>query len=220
MATPNVLLCDQHSAIRAGEKYVLAGTVKIVGEASHGIESVTLATKLKPHIAIVGGQFPDLEGIVVARKILDFARGTRVIMLSGIDDPKTIDRAVSMHVHGYLTKHTDVGKLAEAVRVVAAGQEWFDDKVKEVLANYSNIPGFGQQDNTLSEREDEVICMWANGDSAKDTGEALGISEKTVARHRDSIRRKLKPWNRNRDVSQTDVTRYVIELGWIRGKDH
>lgn len=219
MATPNVLLCDRHSVVRLGERTALNGTAKIVGEASNGNDAVNLCAKLRPNIAIVGSQFADLDGIPVAAKILALGCGTRVIMVSAVDNPRVIEQMYSLNVHGYITKDTDIQKLPEAVKSVAAGQKWYDEVVSAVMEQFAPCTVWGKPDNTLTEREVEVVYSWAVGDSAKVTAKKLGISEKTVARHRDSIHRKLKGWNRNRDVTQADITRYVQELGWLRGED-
>lgn len=221
MASPiTVLLAEDHAVVREGLCALLnmAGHFAIVGQARTGREAVEMALRLKPEVIVMDIAMPVLNGLQATRQILAANRAARIIVLSAHSDDVYVDQMNHAGVAGFLEKQTSAAILAKAIREVAAGRRFFSPAIarRMYVGQYALGPDglpkpFG---NRLTARESEVIQLVAEGMANKQIGAALGISSKTVEKHRQHLMDKL-------DIHDTaTLTRYAISAGIIESTVH
>jgi len=211
-----VLLAEDHMIVREGLKHLLAieHDVLVVGEASNGHQAVAMTAKLRPDVVIMDIAMPQLNGLEATRQILHDIPGTRILILSAHSDDAYVERVTTLGAAGYLIKQTSAHFLSEAIREVHKGNTYFSpsissrrSKLKHETLNRKGL--FISTTVPLSSREIEVLQLIAEGEANKQIASALGISIKTVEKHRDHLMRKL-------DIHDTaGLTRYAIEAGII-----
>lgn len=211
-----VLLADDHSIVRQGLCALLNadGHFVIVGEARDGREAVALARSLRPQVVLMDVAMPELNGLEAARQIFEFEPLTRVLILSAHADDEYVQRAVAMGVAGFLEKQTSAEILTKAIREVAAGRAYFSPRIarrmKDEAARPRDREGMRRVDAArLTSREAEVLQLVAEGSANKQIAGVLGISIKTVEKHRQHLMDKL-------NIHDTaGLTRHAIATGVI-----
>lgn len=190
-----IVIADDHDMVRQGLESVLMtfDDFEVIGAANSGKSAVEMAHKLKPTVMILDIVMPDLNGIQAACKIKKELPLIGVLMLSMEVSSEYIKTAFQNQIDGYIPKNADVSILADAVRTIARGEKYYDDKVKDYIFKYfvgEESLAVPKIDN-LSEREVQVLKMISEGIPNKEIGEALFISPKTVEAHRNNILKKL-----------------------------
>jgi DNA-binding NarL/FixJ family response regulator len=214
-----VLLAEDHTIVREGLRALLEaqGDIEVVGEAQNGRQAVQLAQRLRPDVIVMDIAMPLLNGMEATRRVLKAVPGTRVLILSGYSDDEYIRQAVLLGAAGYLIKQTSAASLATAVREVQKGNAFFSPAIAERVRSFSDeAPEGGRvpqtNKNTLSSREVEVLQLIAEGKANKQVAAELGISIKTVEKHRQHLMSKL-------DLHDTaGLTRYAIAAGIIESR--
>jgi DNA-binding NarL/FixJ family response regulator len=209
-----VLLAEDHMVVREGFRKLLAAEAdfEIVGEAQTGRQAVALARKLRPDVIVMDIAMPLLNGLEATRQILKAVRGAKVLILSAHSDDAYIEQAIAFGAVGFLTKRTSSQDLARAIREVQAGKTFFSPAITKRL-HAQKLPANGkslrQRVARLTLREMEVLQLVAEGRANKQVAGELGISIKTVEKHRQSLMRKL-------NIHDTaGLTRYAIGAGII-----
>ena len=137
-----LLLVDDHAPFRRSLRYLLEATEDIqVVMASNGIEAVAQARKHCPDVAVVDISMPVMDGIETTRQIKAHCRFTRVMILSILDHPEYVQRAVEVGAVGYVLKDTIGKDLLAAVRALSAGKRFFSPAVAEIAEQYMNRKG-------------------------------------------------------------------------------
>ncbi len=211
-----VLLAEDHAIVRQGLSALLNadGGFKLVGEARNGREAVELAAKLKPGVILMDIAMPVLNGLEATRQILTANPAARVIVLSAHSDDEYIERMREAGVAGFLEKQTSAEVLTKAIREVAAGRGYFSPAIARRLGAAADKPrdreGFVKANGSrLTSRESEVLQLVAEGSANKQVAAELGISIKTVEKHRQHLMDKL-------NIHETaGLTRYAIAHGII-----
>ena len=211
-----VLLAEDHLIVREGFRGLLKGErdIEIVGEAETGRQAVQLARKLRPDVVVMDIAMPQLNGLEATRQILEAFPATKVIMLSAHADDAYVDQANAAGVVGYLIKQTSSHALCEAIREVQKGNTFFSPSVRKHLEQRfeSALSGkkmLKKRGAGLSSREMEVLQLIAEGKANKETASELGISIKTVEKHRQHLMQKL-------NIHDTaGLTRYAVSAGII-----
>lgn len=217
MSVVTVLLAEDHTIVREGLKAVLsmAGGIQVVGEAGDGREAVVLARQLAPDVILMDIAMPLLNGFEATRQIVRDRGTARVLILSAHSDDGYVERAMAMGAAGYLLKQTAGSALVRAIREIAEGRPYFSAAVSRRLDRHARAakahgelrPAAGA--NPLSVREREVLQLIVEGRPNKETADILGISIKTVEKHRQNLMVKL-------DIHDTaSLTRYAIGAGII-----
>lgn len=195
MESIRIVIIDDHDMVRQGIESVI-GTFdefEILGTASSGKEGLRLVEEVQPDLAIVDIVMPDMNGIEVAKKIKRDYEGIKVLMLSMEVSSEYIKSAFQSQVDGYLPKNADITLLVDAIKKIAHGEKYYDEKVKEYIFKFFvgeeslAVPKIEE----LSEREVQVLKLISEGVSNKNIGETLFISPKTVEAHRNNILKKL-----------------------------
>jgi DNA-binding NarL/FixJ family response regulator len=196
-----VLLADDHALVRRGMRALLETepNVRVVGEASEGLEALRLCQDLKPDLLILDIGMPKLNGIDVASRALSVHPSARVIMLSMHADESYVLRSLASGAKAYLLKDGTDEDLLPAVRAVAAGKCFFSPAISSVLAEdyvrQLRERGLDDSYHLLTAREKEVLQLLAAGHSNKDVANLLGVGVSTVETHRANLMQKLSLHN-------------------------
>jgi DNA-binding NarL/FixJ family response regulator len=206
--TTRLLLVDDHKLLREGlRRAVEDAGFDVVGEAGDGEAAVRLAVELRPDLVLMDVTMPVLDGIEATRRLRQSAPETRVVILTMHGEEETVDRALRAGAVAYLLKDCSIDQVAGTLRAVAAGDtDLSADLARTLLAE---LPGTGPAP-VLSQREAEVLQLFADGCSTVEVGQRLYISAKTVKNHLASIYEKLDA----RDRTQAVLT--AVRMGIIR----
>jgi DNA-binding NarL/FixJ family response regulator len=211
-----VLLAEDHMVVREGLRKLLEAEndLAVVGEASTGREAVEMALKLRPAVIVMDIAMPQMNGLEATRQILKAAPGARVLVLSAHSDDAYIESVTALGAAGYLIKQTSAHFLCEAIRDVYRGKTYFSPSLAKRMRHrhQTTLDARGRQKAKsvrLTSREQEVLQLIAEGGANKQIAAKLGISIKTVEKHRDHLMQKL-------DIHDTaGLTRYAIASGII-----
>jgi two-component system response regulator NreC len=211
-----LLLVDDHAVVRSGLRMLLEGEadMEIVGEASSGAEALTAVEELQPDVVLMDIGLPDQSGIDATLAIKQRSPGTAVVALTIHEDEEYFFRMLEAGATGYVPKRAAPEELLTAIRTAAVGEVYLYPSLARLLV--TDYLGQEQQTRStravdgLSEREQEVLTQLAEGASNAEIAEKLGISPKTVARHRENIMHKLGLHSR------TALVKYAIRKGIIR----
>jgi DNA-binding NarL/FixJ family response regulator len=217
MAAPiTVLLAEDHAIVRQGLIALLNadGDFRITGEARTGREAVELALELRPDVILMDIAMPVLNGLEATRQILAATPSARVLILSAHSDDAYIERMREAGVFGFLEKQTSAEILTKAIREVFKGRAFFSPSI---LKRMNSAPAVERGRDglpmavgrRLTSRECEVLQLVAEGSANKQIADVLGISIKTVEKHRQHLMDKL-------GIHDTaGLTRHAIATGVI-----
>ncbi len=177
------LLCDLLRKILQSDWHF-----SVVYSASDAEEGFLLCRKVKPHVAMVDFQLPDGGGPALAKKLTLELPETRILAVSLETTPKTIQNMNESGVHGFVEKTQPLEVLRNALEAVAGGGVYFTPTVMEARRKMSSDPYAFQK--ILSDREQEVLHLIAQGMTSRQVAEKLGLSPRTVEKHRQSVCRK------------------------------
>jgi two-component system, NarL family, response regulator NreC len=210
--TVTVLLADDHPIVRQGLRHLLEAEpdLKIVGEASDGLQAVQLTEKFKPNVLIVDIMMPDLNGLEVLRQVKDRSPATCSIVLSMQSADVYVVEALKAGALGYVLKETGPSELVNAVQQVIGGKRYLSPRLSErlidVLLQTTEELTFDPYE-TLTNREREVLQMAAEGMTTSAIAKRLSISPRTAELHRGRMMDKLGLNN------QTELIRYALKRG-------
>jgi DNA-binding NarL/FixJ family response regulator len=215
----SVLLADDHSVVRQGLQVLLGRDpgIEVVGHAENGKHAVALATRLQPAVIVMDVAMPILNGIQATHLICKRLPNTQVLVLSSFSDDETLRRMILAGAAGYLTKQNATTDLVPAIYEIFRGNSWFSPGVAKRLAQLLTQhpkPGEFRQAAQLTDRENEVLQLIAEGFANKQIAEELSISINTVEKHRQRLMAKLGLHER------AGLTRYALEHGIIEGEHH
>jgi len=210
-----VLIADDQALLRGGFRMILDAQedIEVVGEASDGREALAQARELEPDVVLMDIRMPELDGLEAARELLSGDGSMRVLILTTFDLDAYVYEAMKAGASGFLLKDVRPEQLAEAVRVVAAGDSLLAPAITQrLIAEFvrRRPPGSGRPAELaeLSERELEVLKLIARGLSNAEIASALFVGEATVRTHVTHILSKL----RIRDRVQAVVLAYECGL--------
>ncbi|MCI7480438.1 response regulator [[Pasteurella] aerogenes] len=186
----NVVLIDDHMIVRSGFAQLLAleEDIQVIGEFGSAKETRQNLPRLKPNVCIIDISMPDESGLELLK---DIPSGIHCIMLSVNDSELTVKKALELGAKGYLSKRCSPDELIQAVRTVYAGGVYLMPEltVKLVSSRHSNPI------EQLTKREREICELLILGLDAKEIGEKLNLSFKTVHVHRANAMSKLNVKN-------------------------
>jgi len=190
--TIRVVLADDHPIVRSGIRDLLekAPDIEVVGEANDGTQAFRMVQELVPDVLLLDMEMPGLTGTEVARRLNAAAPSVRILALSAYDDKQYILGMLSSGAAGYLTKEEVPEAIIEAVRGVSRGEEgWVSRRVAARMAAWTRDNDTAK--SPLTERETDVLRLVVAGKTNQEIGAALGISEKTVEKHLESVFSRL-----------------------------
>ena len=211
------MIVDDHPLVREGLKSVIraASNYEVVAEAANGSLALQMVEKHKPDIVLMDISLPDQSGIDLSRQIRERRPKVHIIIVSVHSKTDFIVKAFQAGATGYVVKESAPEKLLQAIETVLAGEYYMDSavsgKVVEKLLQAPSEPVHIKNSNynALTEREQELLVLIAEGLSNDQIAERLFISLKTVKNHRSNIMKKL-------DLHSTyELIRYAARLGVI-----
>jgi DNA-binding NarL/FixJ family response regulator len=198
MTRITVLLAEDHQIVREGFRSLLGHEldIEVVGEAANGREAVQLTRTLRPAVVVMDIAMPLLNGLEATRRIRKSFPDTRVLILSAHSDDVYVDQAILLGAAGFLLKHTSPHILARAIREVQKGNTFFSTSISKRVSGRSlkllaQGGRFQRKSDRLSSREVEVLQLIAEGKPNTQAAAGLGVSFKTVDKHRQHLLSKL-----------------------------
>jgi two-component system invasion response regulator UvrY len=207
MKTIRVLVADDHPLIRAGLRSLVEAQddLVVVGEATSFPELWDTVAASRPDVVLMDLRMPGGTGMDTIRRLRETHPATKILVLSSYPEEAFLLRVIRAGAAGYMHKDGALDQVAEAVRVVAAGDMYVSEEGGRTLARAAR-PGAPALDvNTLSDREFEVLRLLGAGTPAGAVADQLHISVKTVSTYRARIMEKMG------FSSNADLIRYTIE---------
>jgi DNA-binding NarL/FixJ family response regulator len=191
-----VLVVDDHPVLRDGIAAIVGGQpdMTIAGEAANGMEAIERYSALRPDVTLMDLQMPGMEGTDAIRLIRKEFPRARIVVLSTYAGDVEVQRALEAGASGYLLKSGPRAELLDAIRAVHAGRRCIPPAIAVEIAEHLG-------DDTLTERELEVLQKVAAGRSNKIAADELRISEETVKTHIKKILAKLAASDRTHAVT-------------------
>jgi DNA-binding NarL/FixJ family response regulator len=192
-----VLIADDQELVRAGFRMILsaADDIEVVGEASNGLEAVSLARSLTPDVILMDVRMPELDGISATREIVAYggANGPKVVMLTTFDLDEYVYDALRAGASGFLLKDLPAAQLVAGVRTAAAGETLLASVItRRLVEEFTTPPGEPPPGlDELTPRELEVLRYVARGLSNSEIADELIIGEATVKTHVTRMLMKL-----------------------------
>src|SRR6266487_3571452 len=193
-----VLLAEDHQIVREGFRSLLKHErdIEVVAEAETGRQAVQLTRKLRPEVVVMDIAMPRLNGLEATRQIRRDFPETKVLILSAHSDDAYVAQVSELGAAGFLLKQTSSHNLATAIREVQKGNTFFSPAISERLnGRDQKSPGRRgrpkRRINRLSSREVEVLQLIAEGKPNKQVAAELGVTFKTVDKHRQHLMSKL-----------------------------
>ncbi len=208
-----ILVVDDHPVVRAGLVLML-GTqedMEVVGEAGDGQEAVERVKALKPDVVLMDLEMPGLDGLEAIQRITTDSSDARILVLTAYDTDERILQAVQAGARGYLLKGAPRDEIFQAVRIIHGGGSLLQPAVATKLLNRVGDLLRGEREETLTEREMQVLELMAKGYRNKEIARDLCITERTVKFHANILFQKLNVDSRTEAVSQA-LQRGIIKL--------
>jgi len=213
--TTRLLLVDDHAVVRSGLRMLLENErdVQIIGEAGNAMDAIEAATRLNPDVILMDIGLPDLSGIDATREIKKRLPNVAIVALTIHEDEEYFFKMLEAGATGYVPKRAAPEELITAIRAAATGQVYLYPSLAKLLVRdflSADRPAENQIPSDVTKREHEILIHLAEGASNAEIAQALVISPKTVARHRENIMRKLNLHSR------AELVRYAIRKGIIK----
>ena len=210
-----VLIADDHSVVREGVRQLInqEPDMEVVGEAADGLEALEAVRQHRPRVVILDIAMPRVSGVEAVSLIKETAPDTEVVVLSMHSKESMIHRVLESGALGYVLKASPVSNVIDAVRAANKGEYFLSSKIKaEVIGAYVSgrrerppVKGY----DLLSEREQQVFRVLAEGNTTQQIADLLSVSPKTVEKHRSNIMRKLGLKDR------LELVKLAIKIGII-----
>ncbi len=206
-----ILLADDHAILRQGLRALLEiqPDLKVIGEASDGIETVQLVSELRPQVVILDIMMPGLNGLEVTRQIHSLCK---VIILSMYSSEAYVAEALENGASGFVLKEASATELIRSIRAVLNGEQYLShpftkESIQDYIEKEKSVLGgvFGK----LTDRERQVLQMVVEGSTSAEIAKKLHISVRTIELHRAHILHKLELH------SQTELVRFALQHGLI-----
>ncbi|MFD5495065.1 response regulator [Streptomyces sp. NPDC127091] len=197
-----VLVVEDHAVVRSGLVTLLSRElgIRITGQAGDGPAALAEAERLRPDVVLLDIDLPVMDGIAVAAALTAQVPGCRILMLTALDRPGHLGRALAAGVSGYLLKSATLAETADAIRRIAAGGRLVDPRMRDRRA---------AELTPLTEREAEVLRLAATGAHAREIAAELFLSVGTVRNRLSSAVGKLHA------RTLVDALRIAERHGWV-----
>jgi len=192
-----ILIADDHPLFRNGMRTLLSSVpgMEVIGVATNGDETVTMAAELQPDVILMDLQMPGINGIEATRRIVKTNPHIRILVVTMFEDDHSVFTALRAGARGYVLKDADEDEILRAIRAVASSEAIFSPTIAQRLIDFFATPQSAilpQVFPELTEREREILDLIAQGYNNSDIAQRLVLSQKTVANHVSNIFSKLQ----------------------------
>ncbi|MDA7510922.1 response regulator transcription factor [bacterium] len=189
-------------AIRLDQRF------ELVADAEDGLEGKRVCEELVPDLLITDIHLPGMDGVELAAWVIKALPSVRVLALTNMKDPFTLNRLQEIGIHGYVEKDQPLEILEEAMVEIASGHTYFTATIMSSQARLSDDPNAFSK--VLSARDQEILCLVAQGETSKVIGERLELSRRSVETYRYRIMKKLGL------KSSAELVDYAYKNGFTR----
>lgn len=214
-AATRIILADDHPIVLSGLRNLITAQsdFELVGDASSGMAALRLVRETRPDVAVVDISMPELNGILLARRLSDEMPGVRVMVLTLHEDRAYLKQALDAGVRGYVLKRSAAENLIHAIRAVMVGGLYVDPAIANRVFDAVPQRGARQPGNInipdLTERETEVLKLVALGFTSKEIARRLDVGVKSVETYKARGTEKLGL------KSRAELVRYAAAQGWL-----
>lgn len=206
-----VVLADDHRMFREALRIPLAAEpdIEVVGEAGSGAETLDAVAHHLPDVLVLDIALPDMKGIEVARALGRCGERMRIVALSGYSDRLFVEEMLRAGAQAYVLKSSGADELVSAIRAVNSGHRFLSPALTSLMVRHVQPDGELPVPpiSVLGRREQEVLCLVADGCRSAEIAAQLGIATATVDVHRRNIKQKL------RLRTTAELTRYAVREG-------
>jgi len=199
-----VLIADDHPVFRDGLRALVesAPDLDLAGEATTGAEAVDLAATGRPAVILMDLRMPDVSGIEATRQIVAADPTVGVLIVTMSEDDESLFAAMRAGARGYIPKDAERAQILSAIRATAQGEAVFGASIARRVADFFAAPRqpTAEPFPGLTERENEILELIAQGRSNGDIGGQLGIASKTVRNHVANVFNKLQVADRSQAI--------------------
>lgn len=203
MSAIRVVLAEDQVMIRSALVSLigLEDDLEVVGEAGDGDEALALVAALRPDVALLDIDMPGLDGLSACARIVETVPGCACLILTAMNKPGVLQRALRAKARGYIVKHAPAAELFDAIRAVAAGRRVVDTSLA--------VAALADDEIAITRRELDVVRLIAEGASARDIARRLHLTEGTVRNYTSNVMAKCGARNR------VELVRIADDRGWV-----
>jgi DNA-binding NarL/FixJ family response regulator len=203
------ILADDHPFILFALKQLLMAEAdfELIGEATTGLQALSLVRSTTPDVAVIDVGMPEMNGIVLARKIREERPTVRVLILTAYEDEAHLKQALAAGASGFVVKRSATTTLIPAIRAAMTGATFIDPLVAGRLGGLRRPKTIGPDE--LSQREREVLKLTAMGYATKEIADLMAIGGKSVETYRRRASEKLGL------KSRVEIVRFALSEGWL-----
>lgn len=205
-----ILLVDDHAVVRAGYRFLLESIedIHVMAEATSGEEALSMVASQQPDIVVMDLAMPGIGGLEAIRRIRAQHDKVRILVFTMHENAAFVEHVLQAGVDGYISKNSPPETLVEALRKIAAGEMFVDAEIAQTLV-VRKARNAGSQFASLSSREFQILCMFAEAYNVDAIARELSLTPKTVSNYLTQIKDKLQ-------VSNTqELMRLAISEGLV-----
>jgi DNA-binding NarL/FixJ family response regulator len=191
----SALIVEDHDVTRQGLQHLLEEQLeaRVVDTTGDGLEAISLLEEHEPDLLVLDLGLPGLNGLDILRRIRSLKLATKVVVLSMHGEDSYVTEAFQLGARGYVLKGSPLSELTEAIQAIVRGEKYVSSDLSEDLITSDPTESTVEDRyHTLTDREREVLQLTAEGNTSREIGERLGISHRTVEKHRENIQAKLE----------------------------
>lgn len=206
-----LLIVDDHAIVREGLRLLLteAPEIEVVGEAANGREALQTASRLRPDVILMDLMMPELDGIEATRRMPKYSPNSQTLVLTSFAEDKRVHDAIQAGAIGYLLKDVLQRDLVRAIQAASRGEPTLHPEAQRQLMKQMVVPKEQARLDSLTDREQDVLTLIANGMSNKEIALRLHLTEGTVKGYVSAILAKLGVADR------TQAALYAVKHGFV-----
>ena len=202
-----VMLVDDHAVVRAGYRFLLENhtDIEVVGEAESGEMAMSRYPQLMPDVVVMDLTMPGAGGLETLKLMHASFPQARILVSTMHDNPLLVERALQAGAAGYICKNSQPDTLITAIGKVAAGESYIDAELAQNMVLQQH--GRSSSVSVLSQRELQILSLFAEGKAIDSIAEELSLSSKTIANYLTLIKDKLQI------STSAELVRYALSKG-------
>src|ERR671933_1944729 len=200
MPPTRCLVVDDHTVVRQGLDLLFGDIddLEIVGQVANGEEALDAVAELQPEVVLMDVRLPGIDGVSAVKRIHQAAPSVKFVIFSAYGDKRLLSDAIAAGARGYVMKGSPPEDLIRAIRTVAGGKAFVDPSLSPMLLIKEGAPTAEQ---SLSEREREILQLLAEGYHTEEVARRIGLSVETVKSDTKRVIAKLQADTRTHAVA-------------------